>query len=78
MTPQEALKEAIEIIGGGSALARELGLTPPAITHWDQCPAKYAVKVEALIQKVALRANIGPTRHELAPDFFPRNPPKET
>jgi DNA-binding transcriptional regulator YdaS (Cro superfamily) len=38
---QEITREAVRLAGGGSAVARALGLTPGAVSLWRAIPAKH-------------------------------------
>jgi len=59
-----ALPKAVEAAGGTSALARQLGISPQAISQWTRVPAERVLDVE--------RATGGQvTRHELRPDIYP-------
>jgi len=74
MTPQAALKKAIKLAGGPSALARKLPdhiyngkrkrLTRQAIEQWKICPAMWALQID-------LCSDTGITRHDLRPDLYP-------
>ena len=57
-------KKALELVGGPSALARLLDISPGAITQWNGIvPVKRVPDVE--------KATGGQvTRHDLRPDFF--------
>lgn len=64
----EALKRAVEIAGGQTALARALGVQQAHVWNWlnrdKVLPAEYAIPIE--------RATGGAvTRHELRPDLYP-------
>ncbi len=59
-----ALKRAVALAGGLTALARGLGISPQAISQWRQVPATRVLAVE--------RATDGAvTRSELRPDLYP-------
>ncbi len=59
-----ALKRAVALAGGLTALARGLGISPQAISQWQQVPATRVLAVE--------RATDGAvTRSELRPDLYP-------
>lgn len=59
-----ALKRAVKIAGGLSALALRLGITPQAVSQWERVPAKRVLSVE--------RATGGRiTRNQLRPDLYP-------
>lgn len=54
---------AIKEVGGLSALARKLKMTPQRVGNWHQVPAEFVLKVEkATGGKV--------TRYEIRPDVF--------
>ena len=65
---EDALKEAILVVGSRAALARELSklpagrITQQAIGQWSRVPAARTLDVE----KVS-----GVSRHRLRPDFYP-------
>lgn len=64
MTPQEALKQAIETCGGEAVLARHVGVTPQAVNQWDVSPPLRVLEIE--------RATNGAIqRHQLRPDLYP-------
>lgn len=58
-----AAQEAVEAAGGSAVIARELGISLAAITHWKRrgVPADRALTVERLS---------GVSRHKLRPDVF--------
>jgi len=59
-----ALAQAIEIIGGVSAVAKLFGVTPGAVSQWDRAPALYVYKLaEATGGRVPTEV--------LRPDMFP-------
>lgn len=57
---------AIEKAGGGSSLARKLGLTRGAVHHWDVVPSKHLMRVAQLT---------GIPAAELRPDLMPAQAP---
>lgn len=65
--PTEALKRAVELLGGQSAIARLLGVTQPSVWAWlnrgKELPAEHVLAVEAAT---------GVSRHDLRPDIYPR------
>ncbi len=58
----EALRRAIQSVGGIYALARALGLTHQAIYQWEKCPVLRVLEIERLT---------GVPREELRPDVYP-------
>jgi TorA maturation chaperone TorD len=56
------LEQAIDKAGGVRALARELGLSQPAVTNWKRVPAERVLEVEAAT---------GVSRSALRPDLYP-------
>jgi len=58
-----ALERAITEVGGVTALARAINVTPQAISQWDRVPAERTIAVEQ-----ATRGKV--TRQELRPDIF--------
>ena len=58
----EALKRAIEAVGGLSGLAKPLGITEQAVSQWDEVPPLRVLAVEQVS---------GVPRHELRPDLYP-------
>lgn len=65
--PKAALERAKEVANGPTGLAQALGggITPQAISQWEQVPHKRVLDVE--------RAT-GVSRHDLRPDLYPREP----
>lgn len=58
----ETIERVIELAGGPSALARDIGgITPQAISQWKKVPAERVLDVERAI---------GISRHDLRPDIF--------
>lgn len=66
LTPFEALKSAVEIAGGQSAISRICEVSQAAVWKWLQSakrlPAEYVLRVEAAT---------GVSRHLLRPDIYP-------
>ncbi|MGV3651815.1 MAG: transcriptional regulator [Devosia sp.] len=58
-----ALARAIEMMGGASATARALGVTPQAVAQWRRCPPARVLRLEALCAGHV-------SRHELRPDIY--------
>ncbi len=61
-----ALERAIGAAGGVRALARQLGVSQPAISSWKRVPADRVLSVEA---------NTGVPRFDLRPDLYPTETP---
>lgn len=59
---KEALKRAIEKSGGLAGIAEPLGITPQAVSQWDEVPPLRVLAVERIS---------GVSRHELRPDLYP-------
>lgn len=65
------IKQAIAAIGTGKALAQRLGLSPMAVSGWvkrDKIPAERVLEIERIT---------GVSRHELRPDLYPTEAPKQ-
>lgn len=71
MTPEQALVEAIRIVGGKTALAREIQASPQAIGQWKVCPPRRVLAVEDAVNR-AKKADVVPTKHDLCPEFYPK------
>src|SRR5256885_9323662 len=54
------LSEAIQAVGGGSELARRIGILQPSVSNWDKVPAERVLAVEAAtgIARVRLRPDL--------------------
>jgi DNA-binding transcriptional regulator YdaS (Cro superfamily) len=63
-----AVDAAKQAAGGGSKLARALGLTRQAVYQWDSIPTDHVLKVEEVT---------GLPRHQLRPDIYPENRERE-
>lgn len=67
----EALKRAVEIAGGQTALAKKLGITQARVWNWlnrdKVLPGEFAIPIERVT---------GVTKHELRPDLYPEDAPK--
>lgn len=61
-SPAQALRKAVESVGGNTAMAMLLGISRPAVAQWAVCPTLRVLQVEALT---------GVSRHELRPDLYP-------
>lgn len=61
---QAAVVEAKKAAGGGSRLAKGLGLRRQAVYQWDKIPAGHVLKVEELT---------GVPRSTLRPDLYPQD-----
>jgi DNA-binding transcriptional regulator YdaS (Cro superfamily) len=48
MTRKEALRAAIEKAGGPTKVAEACGITPQAVSQWDECPSRHVHRVSAL------------------------------
>lgn len=73
MTPQEAFAAALKIVGGKTALAERLDITPQAIDGWgDIVPKKRVVEVADAVRDQIASFPTAPTEHDLRPDLFPR------
>jgi len=67
MKKESAIRRAVACLGGQSALARSLGLTPQAVSKWcttGRVPAKHVLRIEGFVARKV-------TRHELRPDLYP-------
>lgn len=62
------LDTAIAQVGSGAALAKAVGVSPMAVSHWKVrgVPARHVLQIESVT---------GVTRHELRPDLYPEAPP---
>ena len=64
----EALKRAVEIAGGQTALAKALGVQQAHVWNWlnrdSALPAEYVIPIER-----ATKGRV--SRHELRPDIYP-------
>lgn len=58
MTPLEKAKKAV---GSSKELARRIGVTPQAVSQWDEVPVSRVLAVER---------ETGISRHELRPDVY--------
>lgn len=66
-SPEQALLDAIEVLGSQTAMAELCGISQPAVHKWvrdgKQLPAEYCLRVEVAT---------GISRHDLRPDLYPR------
>jgi DNA-binding transcriptional regulator YdaS (Cro superfamily) len=63
-------RKAVRLAGGPSALSRQLGITPQAISRWlarDTVPANWVLSIEELLDGEI-------SRHDLRPDVFGYQP----
>jgi DNA-binding transcriptional regulator YdaS (Cro superfamily) len=59
---KEALKRAVDRVGGQAKFARLIGVTAQAVSQWDEVPPLRVLAVEQVS---------GVPRHELRPDLYP-------
>lgn len=66
----KGLQKAVTIMGGYTALAKELGIDRNAIRRWHSVPDHWIIKIESLT---------GVPREELRPDLYlaPRPVPRK-
>ena len=69
MTSQKALKEAIKVAGGTTALAKALGTSKQAVNAWlhNGLPPEWVLSVEDAT---------GVSRYDLRPDIYRREMPR--
>lgn len=72
MKPLDALKRAIELAGGSSAVASRFNIKRQSVEGWEICPPTRVIGLEELTWGKV-------TRHQLRPDIYPREQmaPKE-
>lgn len=58
----EALKRAVDSVGGQAKFARLIGVTAQAVSQWDEVPPLRVLVVERIS---------GVSRHDLRPDLYP-------
>lgn len=58
----DALKRAVERVGGQAKFARLIGVTPQAVSQWDEVPP---------LRVLAVEGASGVSRSELRPDLYP-------
>ena len=61
MERDAALARAIKKVGGFTATAEALGITPPTVHEWRKCPLHWVRRISELS---------GVPKHELAPDLY--------
>ncbi|WP_271273804.1 transcriptional regulator [Aliamphritea hakodatensis] len=64
-----ALRQAVEMIGGQTALAEHFGISPQSVQQWvmqDRVPASRVIRIEAITSGQV-------TRHQLRPDLYPED-----
>lgn len=59
----EAAMDVARMAIGATALAREIGISQPAVSQWKVCPAERVLAVESAT---------GVSRHVLRPDIYPK------
>lgn len=62
MDDKSPLERAKESVGGQDKLAKLIGVTPQAVSQWDEVPP---------LRVLAVEAASGVSRHELRPDLYP-------
>jgi DNA-binding transcriptional regulator YdaS (Cro superfamily) len=62
---KKVLERAIQAAGGLAAIAEPLGVTPQAVSQWNEVPSRRVLDVERLS---------GIPRTELRPDLYPPEP----
>lgn len=62
MDGKSPLERAKERVGGQDKLAKLIGVTPQAVSQWDEVPP---------LRVLAVEAASGVPRHELRPDLYP-------
>ena len=63
ITRDAALRKAIGLAGGQTALARRLGIDQSTVAKWEKIPLSRVMEIER-----AFDGEI--TRHEMRPDYF--------
>lgn len=66
--PCEALKKAIHIAGGQTALAKKCGITQQSLYLWlkNGIPPRRVLQIEKAVNEKI-------TRYQLRPDLYPKN-----
>lgn len=67
MSTKNALKKAIKIAGGQSALARLIGVQQEHVWYWLHKSGKVSP-----IQVIPIEKATGVSRHDLRPDIYPK------
>lgn len=65
VTRDSALRKAIGLAGGQTALARRLGIAQSSVAKWEQIPLSRVLQIES-----EFAGEI--TRYEMRPDYFER------
>lgn len=62
------LIEAIKKAGGPAAIAKAVGLSPQAVSQWEECPPKWVHALETMskIPRSQIRPDIYPPDREAA------------
>ena len=79
MTPDQAYRKVLRIVGGAEPLAHLLGMTSQAVYLWKGViPERQLGPVIAAMRRaIGIRCRDEktlPTKEDLRPDLFPRNP----
>lgn len=69
LDPTAALALAIDTVGGVSAMARAIGVTPSAVSQWTRAPSERAIDIERATALNGGKPAV--TRHQLRPDLYP-------
>jgi DNA-binding transcriptional regulator YdaS (Cro superfamily) len=69
MNKQQALAEAIRIVGSKVKMAAAVGASPQAVGQWKECPAERVLAVERAVKK-ALGKKKPISRYQLRPDIY--------
>jgi DNA-binding transcriptional regulator YdaS (Cro superfamily) len=72
MTPEEAFQKAVKIVGGGTALAKEIGASKQQISQWKRVPERWVMPVADAVRRAKEVLRRAPTEHDLRPDLYPR------
>lgn len=71
VSPEDALRRAIDVVGGQSALAGALGRRQSTIWSWLNEQRQAAAEVVLRIEELTREAGNEVSRHELRPDIYP-------